>query len=213
MTPFQRLAALLFATGTLVAGGVTYLVLSPRPGVTLEDLRDAGIDARCNPALVECDMRLREACRTKPDGGRRPRYLTVRMGGYLCERDAGYPILVKRLARCLEPIDDSFCRVVEADGCSDSEACGDDVADSNDEDSSPQPRFRAWLQSCACRTPGTVCARANPDGGTAINIPLGVTWPYPVGGAGCVRKACVEVAGEQGQSWPDECRLADGGMP
>jgi hypothetical protein len=64
---------------------------------------------------------------------------------------------------------------------------------------------------CGCSS-GATCAVANPDGGVypdggprPVPAPLGVT--LEVGtfkGAGCVRKACVELAGQE-SSWPTEC--------
>lgn len=215
-----RLYALLVATGMGVIGGMTYVFLRPVPGVTLDMLRDGGIEDVCSPVLLECDGRLldvdwpledggilEDVCRGLPDGGLRRRYLTARIGAYLCDKDAGdtRASLIFRWPACFRPLSEDFCRVINPDACDDSQACGDDDAGS--------PNWRAWQQPCACRTPGTICAVPNPDGGTAINGKLGVTLPPPWGGAGCVPKACSELAGEWRQSWPDECLLGDGGMP
>lgn len=201
----RRLLALLTGVGAFVIGGVTYRVFRPAPGVSAAELLDAGIEDYCVRALVECDGRVAEECRDLPDGGRRRRYATVRMGAYSCERDGGAATaLVFRPPRCFEFVSEDLCRVLEPDSCSDPQACGDD---------GQGPRWRAVQAPCACRIPGQMCRFPNPDGGLGLPMELGATYRPPWTGPGCQPKACVELAGEQGQSWPDECLLPDGGAP
>lgn len=63
-------------------------------------------------------------------------------------------------------------------------------------------------QACACRAATGTCEYRN-DAGTLTTAPQGRTlgpgyWPYDnFSGAGCVRKACVELMGET--SWPTNC--------
>lgn len=197
-----HLLSLLVAVGVATIGGVTYSLFRPAPGVSLAELRDAGIDERCEQVLVECHGRVAPSCRDLPDGGRRPRYATIRTGAYVCERDGGNPALIYRFPRCFEPISEDYCEVLSA--CDDAQACGED------EDG---PKWRPAQAPCACRIPGQMCRSPNPDGGLGIPMQLGVTYRPPWTGPGCQPKACVEVAGEQGQSWPDECLLPDGGVP
>lgn len=192
----KRLLVLLAFVGTATISGVSYLLLRLEGGVTLEELRDAGLDERCAPALLECDGRVAEECRDLPDGGRRRKYASVRTQAYVCERDAGRPALLFRFPRCFRPLSEDFCRLIDETACSDAQACG--------EDESGQPKWRAVQQACACRAIGQLCRTVLPDGGL-VPMAFGTTYPPPFVGAGCQPKACVELAGEWGESMPSEC--------
>lgn len=201
MTP--KLRALLLLVGTLGVGGVTYFVAVPRVTTSRAELLDAGVNQFCDPAHLECQVRVH--CRGLPDGGLRPRYGTVEVKGYLCNRDSGTDVLILRWPRdggndCYEPVGPSedACTFVEPPGtCADNSVC---------DDSNGGTPIRAAQDRCACRQPDAgLCRTPNPDGGVALQIPLGATVAAPFAGAGCVRKVCAEVNGEQGQSWPQEC--------
>jgi hypothetical protein len=197
----RKLLPLLALTGGLTVGGVTYTVLTPRPGVTRAQLLDAGVADICSPVLVTCQVRVAQACRALPDGGQRPLYGTVSTQAMLCPQNS----LLLRWpkaggANCFELTgpSDTACEVVP-NGCADNPAlCA--------EDPTGEQAVRVDVDRCACRNPAAgLCRYPNPDGGTALNVPLGVTWPAPFAGAGCVRKVCQELAGDQGSSWPAEC--------
>ncbi len=210
----KKLAALLIFGASVTIGGVTYVLFQPRQDTTLAELLDAGFGDVCNPALVACEGRLDDDCRTRPDGGLRPRYVTLRLQAFRCVGPDGGAYLWPRLPRarreavrdCFEPLR-SFaedCDVLEADTCSDSSVCAAGLDES--------PAWAGAQDKCACRripaAGGGACAVPVSDGGVR-NIPFGTTAEAPFGGAGCVRKPCVEALGEQGQSMPVEC----GGAP
>lgn len=88
------------------------------------------------------------------------------------------------------------CQLLAAD-CSVAGSCDVDVAGT--------PQLRGQQEPCACRGASGICRVPLADGGIAP-APAGVTLdPGAWTGAGCVRKSCDEVQGEQGSSWPDEC--------
>ncbi len=55
---------------------------------------------------------------------------------------------------------------------------------------------------CACSS-GSGCTVPNPDGGTRLDAPQGLSLSPGWSGEGCVLKPCVEVAGVS--SWPTAC--------
>lgn len=195
----NKLRNLLVPVGIVVVGGLSLFLALPKPDTTRAELVDAGILEHCDPAHLECQVR--NHCRELPDGGLRPRYGTVEAKGYLCQRQ-GMDALVVRWPRnaqreCYELVGDDACRFVsDAGTCSDSAVC-------NDASGTP---VRQATDRCACRNNDAgPCRVPNPDGGTALMIPLGVTVSAPFAGAGCVRKPCDVFDGEQGQDWPEAC--------
>jgi hypothetical protein len=195
----NKLKALLVPVAIITVGGLSLLIAYPRQGTTRGELLDAGIEEACDVAHLECQVR--NHCRSLPDGGQRPRYGTVEVKGYLCQRQ-GIDALVVRWPRnaqreCYELIGDNACRfVTDAGTCTDPSVC---------DDSNGTP-VRQATDRCACRRPDAgQCRTPNPDGGTPLQTPLGVTIQPPFGGAGCVAKPCDEFEGEQGESWPEAC--------
>lgn len=184
-----RLRALLAAIGLVTISGTLYMLATVRPGVSRADLLDAGITAECDPVQVACAGR--DLCRnTLADGGLSPRYLTLRMLGYQCNRDGGDPLLILRVTQpnCFEPVGPP------GDACQVLGATFDDGG----------LGVQGLPDRCACRARGQVCRK--PDGGL---MTFDTTYPAPFAqyiGAGCTRKVCSEMAGEQGQSMPSECQ-------
>lgn len=189
----RKLKALLAAVGLATIGGVAFLVVVPKEGVTRADLLDAGITEHCDPVVVTCAGR--DLCRNvRADGGLSPRYRTIRALAYRCDRPGEQePALILRTTQpeCFEPLGGDTCEVV-----------GATVDDGG-------TGVQAEPDRCACRQRGQMCRYPNPDGGLGIPMNLDQTYPPPFSqhvGAGCVRKACVEAAGEQGMSMPEECK-------
>ena len=199
-----KLAALLVAFGSALIGGKSYRLAGMADGVRVADLRDAGLAAFCSPALLECQVRIASDCRLRADGGLRPRYGTVEDTVFVCPAVGddlvitNWPTYTNELGRerpCFEPAGafESVCAFT--DNCDDGgTAC------------QGGPHYSA--DRCACRGAAGACRTPNPDGGTGIAQPFGVTIRAPFAGAGCVRKACEELQGDLGQSWPEgECPL------
>jgi hypothetical protein len=194
----SRLRAMLLLVGTVVVGGTTYLIATPRDGITWAELADAGLAGRCTARLVECKARY--ACG-------RPRYAAVQTKAAVCDLPGAQGLVVFRWpsdggVRCWESVGtpEESCRPVAA-GCSDGTLC---LADSNE----TMP-VREESPACACRRATGTCTW-DPDGPGPIPsgpAPFGATlaagtWT----GTGCHRKYCgPELAGEQGGSWPAEC--------
>lgn len=144
--------------------------------------------------------------RDLPDGGSSPRYRTVRLRVQACRSDAGMVALAKEPTlpngrRRLEFLGtpEEACRLVD-DECDDDELCADDGG--------TDLPVRTVQDRCACRARGQVCRYTGLDGGLQL---MGFNNTYeaaqaPFAGPGCVRKSCVEVAGELGASMPAECR-------
>lgn len=213
MTPAQR--ALVALGGVVVIGSTTYLLVRPHEGVTKAQLVAAGYDAEhCAPVVVECEAWREDDCRLKPDGGLKPRYLTGRLQAIRCYLDAGEPTPpllwirpprqfvdaggFKGMRDCYHPIGDisTACKVVD-EACTDALLCNVDLDE--------EPNERASQERCACRqVDAGPCRFIWPDGGLSPNIPRNFTIPEPFQGAGCVRKTCVELFGEE--SMPEECR-------
>lgn len=202
----RRLLALVALGGFVTLGGVTYRLFQPEEGVTRAQLLDAGFADVCAPAVIACEGRLDDDCRERPDGGLRPRYVTLRLQAIRCEVDGGqylWPRFPRAQVReCFRPLRglDESCVVVDATCASTPDICAAGLDDA--------PPWTAAQDACACRRKpdagGGNCFTALPDGGP-INTPYGVTVQPPFVGAGCVRKPCVEALGEWGASMPEEC--------
>lgn len=201
----KTLASLLVVLA--VAGG---LVLSRvDDGVTLAELQDAGF-AQCPPTDLACEVRVSDEWLATlesrgVDGGKR--YRRTVMDARDCRAlDAGIVVTDRRFYRDggwvngFEVID-GRCRIVADAGVPDDGGTG----------------IKELPLECGCRRASGVCRYQLPDGGQA-NVPFGRTvgpgYPLRVGprvshstevfaGAGCARKACIELAGES--SWPEEC--------
>lgn len=194
----SRIKTLLVLVGIATLGGTTYLITTPRPGVTWPELLDAGLAGRCTARLVEC--RARYVC------GARPRYVTAQTKAAVCDIPGDDQLVVLRWPvdggmRCYEPVGtpEEACRPVQA-GCTDGTLCGTD--------SEVMP-VREEVQACACRRASGTCTW-DPDGAGPMPsrpAPLGATLGAGTwAGTGCLRKYCgPELAGEQGGSWPAEC--------
>lgn len=202
----MTLRQLLVPVGAVTLGGVALFLAVPRAGVTRADLVDAGALGMCRVAHLECQVRIATACRTLTDGGTLPRYATLGLPGLYCGGDGGLAALILRPPRaggasCFEVVGppDTACVLAESPGnCTDSTVCADDGG--------TQLGYAAVANRCACWNPDAgVCRVPNDDGGAPVLAPQGSTFGPPFAGAGCVRKVCQEVAGEQGQSWPTEC--------
>lgn len=188
-----NLRALLAGSGLLVTiAGIAYMIASPLPGVTRADLRAAGIDDFCDPVQVSCQVRQVTTPFCFPG---QPKYGTISIFAYECDRDGGPPVLIIRWPKrvgvdCFEPVgpSDTACVVTAA---------------SFDDGGDPTVVV-ATPSRCACRATGQNCRYQLPDGGTPL-MDFGRTYPAPFAGGGCVRKACQEVMGDLGQSMPDEC--------
>lgn len=197
-----KLAALLVGLGTVYFGGTTYRLVGPAEGVRIVDLRDAGLAGLCSPALLECQVRIADACRLRPDGGLRLKYGTVEDPVFVCPSSgddlivANWPTFTTDAGRerpCFEP-----AGPIE-DACRFTDAC-------NDGGTACQAPTRFSNDRCACRGATGACRIPNPDGGVGIAQPFGTTIGPGATGAGCVRKACQELNGDQGESWPTaEC--------
>lgn len=222
MTP--RLQRLIAAVGVVMLGGITYEVFRARPNAEWADFLDAGISDICASAHIECQVR--NFCQDLPDGGRRPRYGTIELKGYVCPHvielpdggdfDAGSALLMRlpqaeqtftrrdggtysAIADCFDvmgPVD-SACRFVEDAGlCTDPTAC--------DDTGGARP-WKLAADRCVCWDPSAGPCRIRGLDGGPQQIPVGATEAAPALGTGCVRKPCTEAAGEQGQSWPSAC--------
>lgn len=189
----SKLRSLLAVVGTLVLGGTSYLLVSPKEGVTRADLVDAGIAQVCEPALIEC--RVRSLCSG-------PRYRLVRTKAAVCDRQGADPVLVMRWPKqsgrpCFETVGDpsDACRLITAPGtCNDAALCAEAA-------SGEQP-VADRVDVCACRRATGVCEVQDGDGGWRP-APLGNTLAAGTfRGAGCAPKYCgPEAQGEQGMSW------------
>lgn len=196
-----KLAALLVGLGTILFGGNTYRLLGPADGVRMVDLRDAGLQHLCNPALLECQVRVANECRRRADGGLRLKYGTIEDPVFICPVPgddiiiANWPTYTTDAGKerpCFEPAGpiETACRFT--DNC-------------NDGGTACQAPTRFNNDRCSCRTAAGACRLPNPDGGVAIAQPIGVTIGPGATGAGCQKKACEELNGDQGESWPPEC--------
>lgn len=194
----MNLRQLLGVVGVLAVGGVTYRVLAPRPGVTVGDLRAASIFAECPPQLLTCAVRQTSAACYPAQR----RYRTLETAAFVCSTDGGLGGLLFRWPRqggqdCVEVAGDpsEACTLAPCNG---DPLCADDGGTSFD--------FRAAQDRCACRpSDGGVCRYQLPDGGTPL-MKFGLEYQAPFAGAGCVRKACGEMDGDQGLSMPPECQ-------
>ncbi len=188
----NKLRALLAAMGVVVIGGIAYQLATPRAGVTRADFLDAGITQECDPVNVSCQVR--NGCYPAL-----PRYGTISKLAFQCNRDGGQPpVLIIPWPKndagtpCFVPVGqpELACLITGA-----SFDDGGNLADTQlDQD------------RCACRpSDAGICRYQTPDGSTPLMV-IGNTYPPPFAGAGCVRKACDEVDGEQGQSMPAACQ-------
>ena len=204
MTPRQKLLAILSVLGVVTLGPTTYVLLTPKPGVTVADMVDAGFLDYCRPAVFSCGVRVAEACRQKADGGLWPAYGRVQTQAGVCDRgDAGNPALVFRWPKggggdCFELAGppDSVCSV------------DDDCDGGCSWDPSGAQSVTPLQDLCACRTSGAGnCFVPLADGGQQ-NIPRGITVFPPFSGAGCIRKPCyalAEPADAGDRTWPAGC--------
>ncbi len=192
----RRLRALLLPAGLVFVGGVAYLFARPEPGVTVADLLDAGIDEHCE--RVQFTAEVRDRCQnTLPDGGLSPRYRSVRDVAYVCQNDAGPPVLIPRwftrpaLRNCYAVVSEDSVQILGP------------TFDDGGQAVLPEPG------RCACRARGQVCRWTGMDGGLQL---MGFNNTYeaaqaPFVGPGCVRRNCVEwdEGDGTGHSMPREC--------
>lgn len=181
--------------GVLAVGGVTYIAVLANRQVDVSG---------CDPAHLECELVLEPEARALADGGLRRRYLTMELGGVVCDRDAGRDALVLRLPRlsdagpAMRPVGPDSCRLLEPLGtCTDPTVCVSDDGGFN------PPTVLAPYR-CACRQAdaGACVYPSLTDGGGLRQVLRGQSVPAPFAGAGCVRIPCVELGGEQGTTWP-----------
>jgi hypothetical protein len=181
-----RLALLLSVVGAGGLAGVLFgrQILQVNDGVTMAELRDAGI-AQGQAIDVACPVRLSDARLDALEGaGRQPlRYRLLAMQGRLF--DAGVVLPDDRAG--VELVRPELCHQVDAGGLA------------------PNEYRVVPLDMCACARPivGN-CLRRQSDGGfvsaAGWNNTMG---PGEFQGSACRRKACSEYAGES--SWPPDC--------
>lgn len=200
MTPKQM--SLIVTGATVTLSGLAYLLFRPLPSTSLQDWQDAGFPAICAPVIVECEGWLENDCRDLPDGGLRRKYVTLKLQAVQCEQDGGVPLLWIRSPRHASTLRDCFhplgkvsqaCEVVDS-ACTDPELC----------EQTEEPPSKPAAHRCACRNVDAgPCVHVLADGGF-LPRPRNMTIPPPFGGAGCVRKPCVELFGGE-SSMPAEC--------
>lgn len=193
----KNLRSYLATLGLVVVGGASVMLSRVRDDVTMAELRDAGFQ-QCPAVDLACDVRLRTDAGT--------RYARPVLDARDCRAfDAGLVVTDRRAydngnwVRGFDVIG-GRCQIVTG-------APADDGGTA----------FRELALECGCRKASGVCRFQLPDGGFQT-VPFGQTvgpgyaLPGPgktalqtdsFGGAGCQRKACVELAGES--SWPTEC--------
>ncbi len=192
----KTLAAMLVSLA--IVGGFTLSRIDD--GVTLPELLDAGF-AQCDPVDIGCEVRLSDerlaGLEVRTGSGRR--YRRVAFNGRDCRAlGHGFVVTDRRFydglnyVNGVEPID-GRCRIV-VDAPADDGGTG----------------LREMPLPCGCRMAAGICRYDLAGGGTAP-VPFGRTIgpgypPYEnFAGAGCFRKACVELSGET--SWPAACPL------
>lgn len=155
----------------------------------------------CIPVEVACGVRVSGellGALGGADGGRGHRYRRVTLNARNCaEFDAGIVLTDKALyvdggwRPGLEVIE-GYCKILGDAGIA-------------------TDFIRELPHECGCRAASGVCRVRIEDGGTEpapFGATLGPGYFYTeFAGAGCVRKACVEIAGES--SWPDACPGGD----
>ncbi len=191
---------LLLALGVATTvGGVSYQLFDLKPDTSKAALLDAGLFNVCPPVMLEMEGRWDPECVT---GNPMPRYLALKMTGAVCDADAGLDKIITNVPNkndggpCFKPSPSAgSVRFLGAIGtCTDPTICDGGL---------PAPRLSQ--PRCACRpTDAGVCRFVGSDGGTPL-MQFGRTYDPPFAGAGCVRRACEEMDGEQGQGMPPEC--------
>lgn len=201
----KKLLGLLVIGGSLTVGGVLYRLAAPDVGVTLAELRDAGIADYCDPVLAVCPFVLTDEGRGLAldagliDGGHFGRYLQTVTPVFSCVAqvalkgieqarivDGGFAFLVfpqlpKVATRKAFDFDASACTVVP---CAQFPGICGKAAKATPFEVLPLPcKWKAYDAGACTFT----------DGGDP-----GVENTYPAAqlvGPGCVRKACLEIAG------------------
>lgn len=205
MTP--RLRALLIAVGTVTVIGTATLVSVYRPGSTgagKAQLTDAGL-LLCPQVRLAC--RVRNLCRS----------LGSRYGTWeVCARDCGaldggggyvlrWPTVDGGTqqgtggqgAECLEVL--GACEPTGGALPPGDKFCSDDGG------AGGMFPSRIVADACACSPgEGVGCEMLGDDGGWGEAL-LGMTLMAGAWRGACLRKPCVEAAGEQGASWPVGC--------
>lgn len=194
----QRLRGLLLVVGTVATANGLWYLTKPLPGATLARLRDAGLDDVCAPRVVTCPVRLSpDIRRALVDAGVTDpgRYARMQLPAYRCQDDGGTRVVFPRNSPIRRLVDDTadvdiwdwrectFNTCAERPGvCPLAEA---DVP------------FSFEQHPCAWRPLDAGAASCRfVDGGNP-----GWENTYPANrltGAGCRRKACRVVAGEEG---------------
>lgn len=194
-----RLRQLLMVVGSVgvlgSAGLVGYFVVGPRPGASNAELIDAGI-LEAPRAQMRCRVRVEDECRDLPDGGRRPRYLTMRGEVAVLDRDGGRDAIVSRwvprgAADCIERL---ACEFLEEDGCTDETYC----------DGVLGGRVEQHRGACA-RTDAGPCRIRMEDGGLRA-APIGNVLPPGLWqGPGCFRVFEGPTLAGEYAPLPEEC--------
>lgn len=189
MNPKLRNA--LVALGVLVIGGTVYEVAKPKPGTGAAYLSDAGL-FDFPQARLRCPVR--NLCPSR--GARYGTWETCARD--LRSVDAGLVLQWPTQpdgGDCIEVL--GPCEFTDDGGVGDDGFCAGDGGQGS--------RFPSAITAdlCAC-APDDGCLVRLDDGGTGP-APRGVTLAPNTWSGSCARKACIEVAGEQGQSWPQEC--------
>lgn len=192
----KRLRALLIVVGTVSAGSLfTFFRADPD---TLPALVDAGLLRDCTPRFLNCNALLSdEAANTLAKGVTDTQYVDLSIPVYDCGNNnlvfpPNFP-LNKVLGKKLFDFDSSECKL---SNCGDAGVC--EKFDTKNPVVVDQPKC-AWRPAGAAKN--SCRKRDGGDPGDENTMQEG-----EFAGAGCIRKACVEISG-----FPSGPRSKDGG--